>query len=67
MKSSLQYHFLIFILLMLFNLSAIAQMEADSADIPYRSSCQSEWVEYSNPTERYSIVRSNRYYRVIYI
>ena len=67
MKSSLQYHFLIFILLMLFNLSAIAQMEADSADIPYRSSCQSEWVEYSNPTEMYSIVRSNRYYRVIYI
>lgn len=57
----------IILVLVLLNVSAFAQPGADSANIGYRSSCQSVWTKYNNLTEKNSIVRSNNLYRVVYV
>lgn len=67
MKSVVRCQFLFLALFMQFDLSAVAQVEADSADVAYRSQCQSQWTEYGTPKENNSIVRSNGDYRVVYI
>lgn len=65
MKFVVRCQLLFFAFLIQFNLSVIAQVESDSSNMVFRSSCQSIWTKYNNLSENYSIVRSNEEDHVI--
>ena len=67
MKMNFTTKTLICVMLLLLNVSVVAQVQSDSLNTGFRSPCQSRWTKYSNPTETYSIVRSNDRNHVVYI
>lgn len=67
MKAKINKRFFTAAVCLMVCVTASAQAQSDSLNRYYSSPCTSIWTNYRNPTETYSIVRSNVMNRVVYI